>query len=484
MDFGKFDDQVSAMKIQKDGKIILGGNYMSSLGVREFALARYNSDGSLDKSFNSDGKLTFFKGTDDVGNSIALQNDGKILFAGGIFNGQYADLSLIRFNTDGTLDSTFNKIGYVTTAIGTKTDYARSLAIQSDGKIITGGAYNDDKEFNFALVRYHSNGSLDTSFSNDGIATLNIGAGNDIINSLVLQSDGKILVTGPIGFGGGASDFSVVRFNTNGTLDKNFGIQGKTITSINSNGEDYPTTILLQPDDKIILVGTSDTGSQQEIAIARYNKDGSLDLTFSMDGIVKTDISKGPDSGNSATLQKDGKILVTGYTYNGTKYDLLLLRYNTNGDLDNSFGKGGIQTYSFTNGHDLGSVIDMQSDGKILVGGSSGVSTDYSFTLTRYLSKVNLGILNLSPSKSRVLFYPNPATEFTTLEYTLTNETIITIQLKDFQGKIIKTFINNEKQFAGKYEQPLQLPVDLASGNYLLTISTPNNEQVTIKFIK
>lgn len=487
-DFGTLMDMVTTMVRQSDGKIILGGSSNRKIGERAFALARYNANGSPDNTFDSDGKLTLLIGTDDAANSMTLQTDGKIVLAGGSFNGTYADVAVLRFKTNGTLDSSFNKVGYITTAIGTRTEYARAVAIQTDGKIVTGGAYNDNTEFNFLLTRYNSNGKLDSSFSSDGIVTLNIGSGNDIINSLVLQPDGKILVTGTLSFGGGASDFVVARFNIDGTLDDSFGSIGKTITSINPIGEDYPTTILLQSDGKIIVVGNTDSSTEQHIAMVRYNKDGSLDPTFSSDGKVTTDINSGYSSGNAATLQPDGKIVVTGSAYNGTNTDLILARYNSDGNQDNKFGKGGIQIYSFTDYNDIGSAVIIQPDSKIIVGGSSTKGTnDYYFTLSRHFSKLDLGIIDLTHLKNdspeKVLIYPNPVNDLTNLEYTLQNEEIITIQLIDLQGKIIKTFIQNEKQFVGRHEQVINLPVNLVSGTYLINISSPNGE-IGIKVMK
>src|SRR6185503_10246187 len=177
-----------AVTIQPNGKIIVAG---ASWGVNndDFALARYNSNGSLDTTFDTDGKTTTPIGSgDDYGRAVALQSDGKIVVAGTSFNGSNNDFALARYNSTGSLDTTFDTDGKVTTSFGSGEDFGRGVAIQSDGKIVVAG-HSDGK---FALTRYNNNGSLDMTFDTDGKVTTTIGAG-DFGFAVALQPDGKIL---------------------------------------------------------------------------------------------------------------------------------------------------------------------------------------------------------------------------------------------------------------------------------------------------
>jgi uncharacterized delta-60 repeat protein len=181
------------------------------------------AEGDLDTTFDSDGKVTTAIGaSDNEAYSVAIQSDGKIVAAGSSKNGSNYDFALARYNTDGTLDTNFGTGGKVITAIGSSTDVAESVAIQSDGKIVAAGFSNNGSNNDFALVRYNTNGTLDTTFDSDGKVTTAIGSANDAAYSVAIQSDGKIVAAG-FSNNGSNNDFALVRYNTNGSLDTSFG---------------------------------------------------------------------------------------------------------------------------------------------------------------------------------------------------------------------------------------------------------------------
>jgi uncharacterized delta-60 repeat protein len=266
-DFGVSAQAMSAA-VQPDGKIVVGG-YANLDGGENFEVVRYNSNGTLDATFGTDGKVTTTFGVPQQGfsyalaYSLALQQDGKIVLAGAsTINGDY-DFALVRYNTNGTLDTSFGTGGRVTTTFG-KNDAAFSVAVQPDGKIVTAGF----GLFKFALARYNSNGTLDPSFGTGGQETTAIGGLNDGAGRLALQGDGKIVVVGRSYING---DFhsALVRYNSNGTLDAGFG----TLTAI-FGGESDSAGIALQPDGKILVPGSSFTGFDQSFGLARFNSDG------------------------------------------------------------------------------------------------------------------------------------------------------------------------------------------------------------------
>ncbi len=243
------------------------------------------------------------------------------------------DFAAARLNSDGSLDTTFDTDGKVTTAIGAGADVARALALQSDGKIVlTGYSHNGSNE-DVALVRYNADGSLDTSFDGDGKRTLAIGSGYDGANAIAIQPDGKIVVAGEAVVGAN-TDFAVMRFNSNGSLDTTFDTDGIVTTEVSVY--DYVKSMVLQSDGKIVLAGYAFTG-MNDFALARYNTDGSLDTTFDGDGKLLTAIGGATDEAHGVAVQSDGKIVAVGY---GTfaSGDTTVVRYNTNGSLDTTFG--------------------------------------------------------------------------------------------------------------------------------------------------
>ncbi|MDS4056736.1 LamG-like jellyroll fold domain-containing protein, partial [Accumulibacter sp.] len=378
---GTGTDYAYSVVIQADGKILLAGNSVVS-GFSDFALVRYNSDGSLDTSFSSDGKLTTSIGAfDDYGKGVAVQADGKILVTGYTYNGSNDDIALTRYNSDGTLDTTFSGDGMLTTAIGTSNDYAYSVTVQSDGKILVAGNAFMGTDYDFVLVRYNSDGTLDTTFDGDGKLTTPIGANDDYGISVVTQPDGKILLSGR-SLPGASNDFALVRYNADGALDTSFSGDGKLTTSLTA-GTDNAWTMALQSDGRIVLGGWATPGANRDFGLVRYNSDGTLDTSFSGDGIVTTAIGNGNDDLYSIAVQADGRIVAAGFSSNGSNNDFALVRYNSDGTLDTSFSGDGILTTAIGSAADEARSVALQSNGRIVVGGSSVVGNN-DFALVRY----------------------------------------------------------------------------------------------------
>jgi len=344
--------------------------------------AQADGNGDLDPTFDSDGiQITPIGPREDYAKSVALQSDGKIVVAGYSYNGSNQDFAIVRYNTDGSLDTTFSTDGKQTTPIGSSNDYAHSVAMQGDGKIVVAGYARIGSTDYFAIVRYNTDGSLDTTFSTDGKETTPIGVSTDIGQSVVVQSDSKIIVAG-YSYNGSNQDFAVVRYNTDGSLDTTFSGDGKQTTAIGS-GHDLARSVALQSDGKIVVAGNAANGSNDDFAVVRYNTDGSLDTTFSGDGKQITDISSTRDNGQSVVLQSDGKIVVVGKTY-FELYDIFaIVRYNTDGSLDTSFDTDGIQTTIIGIVSDLASSVVLQGDGKIVVAGTT-IDSDVDFAVVRY----------------------------------------------------------------------------------------------------
>ncbi len=372
---GNASDYARSVAIQSNGKIVVAGwSYNGSKNV--FALVRYNLNGSLDESFDDDGIVTTSIGSGNAyAQSVAIQSDGKIVVTGWNHNGSNTDFALVRYNTDGSLDASFDNDGIVTTQVGSDDSYAYSVAIQSDGKIVASGKSWNNNNDDFTLVRYNPDGSLDLSFGVDGIVTTGIGSGYDHAYSVAIQRDGKIVVTGA----SHNDDFVVVRYNPDGSLDASFDSDG-IVTTVIEGGVGSSRSVTIQSDGKIVVAGYICSGGDVKFALLRYNPDGSLDTSFDSDGIVATALGTGDSFAYSVAIQSNGKIVVAGGSWNDSKVDFALVRYNPDGSRDTSFGRYGRVTTAIAIRSKAYSII-IQSDGKIVVAGDG--SGD--FTVVRYI---------------------------------------------------------------------------------------------------
>ncbi|NOU43388.1 MAG: DUF4347 domain-containing protein, partial [Methyloglobulus sp.] len=364
---GTGDDWARAMAVQADGKTVVVG-YASNGSNDDFAIVRYNVDGSLDTSFGTGGKVTVGVGSStDEAYAVTIQADGKIIVAGRSHNGSSMDFAVIRLNTNGSLDTNFAGTGKVMVDFAGTTEDTQTVIVQPDGKIIIGGTSNSL----FALARLNSDGSLDTSFGTGGKVTTDATVAADSGYSLALQSDGKILMAGA-----GNNNFVLVRYNSNGSVDTSFGLSGKVETDM--GGTDYGRSVVVNSDGTILVSGYSSFG---DFALVKYTSTGTLDTTFgSGTGKALTDIS-GSDVAVDMVVQSDGKIILGGY--NGS-FNSTLVRYNVNGTLDTSFGNGGKVTTNIATGSFIEGLA-VRSDGRIVAGVTATVGGNRDFGIISYL---------------------------------------------------------------------------------------------------
>jgi len=427
---GMTSSRAQAVAIQADGNIVAAGSANNG-SQNGFALARYNaSDGSLDANFNGTGLVTTAIGTvDDQAQALVVQSsDQKLVVAGFSYNGSQYVFALARYNTDGSLDSGFGTGGVVTTVIGLVDDEAFAIAIQSDNKIVAAGYSSEMNgssiQSSVALVRYNPDGSLDTTFNpvdHNGIVILDSStyvSSSDpaaIIFSaksfaLVTQLDGgeeKLVAAGlayrtvPNGDKTRKqNEFLLVRVHPNGSPDSGFNggdaanISGIVTTAIGTDyGNDQAYALAVDMNGKLVAAGSSYV-VQGMVAVVRYNSDGSLDTTFNTTGKVTTTIKT---NGGAAAMglyvnaQNVEQIVIAGTGFNNTYGEVILARYNPDGRLDKTFGSGGkVDTAILYGAGAFGLAI--QSDGSPV---TAGFSNGYSnpppqpqapdqFTLVRY----------------------------------------------------------------------------------------------------
>jgi uncharacterized delta-60 repeat protein len=386
-DFFGGREQAHDVVIQPDGRIIAAGFAIdpATATAGDFALSRYNVDGSLDASFGANGRVAtdFFLDNDNI-DAIAMQPDGKIIAVGFASRGGAVHLAMARYNTDGALDTTFGTGGTVTSTLG------RGLAVtvQSDGRIVVGTWTGTS-----TLARFDAGGTLDATFGGGGTASVDF-----TVNDLTVDASGKIVAAGtgtvivgpdPEDPGGviGREVFAVARLNVDGSRDATFGGGATVLTDISGSSgvSSRAMAVVVQADGRIVAAGTANG-----FALERLLDDGTLDTTFGTGGVATAHPTGNNDQAFDVALQVDGKFVVAGWSIGrASSNDFALARFNSDGTLDRDFGEAGAVTTDFLhNTADLGSAVAIAPDGRIVVAGYTNVgdfSTD-TFALARYLA--------------------------------------------------------------------------------------------------
>ncbi|HEX8221472.1 MAG TPA: delta-60 repeat domain-containing protein [Chloroflexia bacterium] len=403
-EFGN-SDQASALVVQPDGRIVIAGEvWAMPEDTPSFGLARYNEDGTPDEDFGKEGKVVT-QMADEYDYSrvydLALQEDGKIVAVG---SAVHPDLrgevfAIARYNPNGTLDRTFGKGGKALTNIVAAEDgpeeSARAVAIQPDGKIVVAGATGEYVS-DFAVVRYDKNGKLDTKFGKGGKAVTDI-MGLDVAEAVSIQPDGKIVVAGHATDETAKDDFVVVRYLPNGKLDTAFGEGGKVVTNF-MGGEDRAFDMVLLPDGKLVVAGSAQVGGEWcqttdgvtkicdkfGYALARYNQDGSLDTAFGEEGTALLEAEETGEA-HAIALLDDGRLALGGH-FDFDEFAVLLV--NEDGSVDSSFGEGGLLKTNVSQVVDSIEAIGVQDDGKLVAAGYANVNEqdalNEDFAVIRY----------------------------------------------------------------------------------------------------
>jgi uncharacterized delta-60 repeat protein len=368
----------NALARQSDGKVVVAGGLGAGQAI---GLVRYNTNGTLDTSFGASG-IALANIPNNILSSAtgaAIQTDGKILAGGTVYtlagSKPFIGLGIVRFNPDGSMDTSFGTAGVVTTLpLGAVRCGGGPVALQLDGKILLAGGCNTSSTGFSTIVRFNSSGSLDSTFGTGGAAVL-----AEFPSAIALQSDGKIVA---VGHG------TISRYNTNGSVDVSFGIFGSV------GGLGTTSGVVIQSDGRIVVAGTfSDQLSvipDGDFALIRYNSDGTVDEGFGTHGGVLADAFSGSSSAAAFALvvESNGDIVAAGKAAQGSSpSQFALVRFTSLGTLDSSFGKGGVVTTSFGRTDSIAAIV-LQADGKIVAAGNSLNVTNgnNAFALARYIA--------------------------------------------------------------------------------------------------
>lgn len=486
--FGQYLSDIKDIMVQPDGKIITAGGIFNQSGYNKFVLVRYNTDGSFDYGFGIEGKVI-----NDFGgyylDGMLLQLDGKIIIGTRefiYFDGDYTWKSfLARYNTDGTLDITFGDNGVIT-----KMDNAiNSLALQPDGKIIVAESFHEEPNLSWTsgLIRYDSDGILDTNFGVNGYVTTTMSG------KMTLQTDGKILISSSYSSNQESSDFAFIRYLNDGTIDSAFGINGIAMIDIDvidylSSVEIQPDGKIVFVGRSYHYIDPPYTISNYLYKLIRLLPNGDLDVNFGKDGMITLPIL--PDS---IAIQSNGKVVVNGRNsfvdpYGFTLDQIGLLRCLDTGDPDSTFGDNGLILIpnEGLGGGNMGSLTALQPDGKLVIGATfceAHLSCHPHSVLLRYNLGQGLSNTELIAQKNTFLAYPNPVNSIVNLDFNLNESEVLSIDLYDSNGRKISNLLKNNNFQTGYNSQKLELPETLSKGIYFLNISNGKNVS-NIKIVK
>jgi uncharacterized delta-60 repeat protein len=389
-----------ALAIQADGRIVAAGfAHTNDSIISDFALTRYETSGALDPTFGTDGRVrTDFGDRFDEALAVAVQADGRIVVAGSSSDASGSDMAVARYNSDGTLDTSFDGDGTALVDFGSEAS-ARAVALQPDGKIVLagwglqpigGGCCVSD----FALARLTSAGALDSSFDGDGRVVTDFlpGAdnGHNAAQAVLVRADGRIVAAGSGVAGGISVDFAVARYLADGSLDPTFSNDGLVTTDLVGYFDEI-RDLAVDTSGRLVAGGQSCEfpGNSDEVCdfgLARYTSSGNLDRRFGRQGRIRTDLGGDVGEGiRGVVVQADGRIVAAGDTSGPGGPDVGLTRYRSDGRLDRSFGVNGLVITPVSPSTDEVGGLELQADGRLLVAGTTAVQQSFGFFVSRYL---------------------------------------------------------------------------------------------------
>jgi len=384
---GAADDAGIAVAVDSRGRLLVAGSSMNIAGNRDMAVWRFTPAGTLDTTLNSTGIVVHDSAAggagDDSGKAVAVDSLGRILVTGSSTTaGGATEMVIWRYLDGGTPDMGFSGNGIVSAAAGTGSASGNGIAVDTQDKVlVTGSTTTAAGTTEMAVWRFNANGTVDTAFSGDGMVSTAVGTGNASGNAIAIDPQGKVLVAGSSTGNPGSRGMVVWRFNTNGTLDTTFSLDGIYVINgaAGGTGDDVGSAITVDALGRVLVAGSSvNSAGNRDMVVWRLTSAGAPDTTFNGTGTVISNGaagSDGDDAGNGIAIDSQGRIIVAGSSTNvAGNRDMVIWRLNPNGTMDISFAAGGIAVHGNAAGGDAddsGSAITVDSQDRILVTGSS-----------------------------------------------------------------------------------------------------------------
>lgn len=467
--YNSYDNVENICELISGKTIALTHNKNSNQNEILSSIVRFNENGSIDTTYGTNGLIPF---TIKFGELKKFQNDKIILNA-------YSGLH--KLNVDGTYDSSFGNNGIFN--LSNSNPIVRTIEaieVTNNDQIYALISHINlnlgEGLISMELIRLNSNGTLDTTFGTNGYALYRFNSNgvnfNEIPYCLIVLSNGQIIVSGAVyssptyinnfDFGIGS-----MKFNTNGTLDTSFGNYGKVLNTFSNV---YTPKQITYTSNNKIIINANGFNSGNIGATIKYNNNGSLDSSFGTNGVVDDLFLN-----NAMIIQPDNKIIKTGQLNN----EITTVRYNTDGTLDTSFGNQGYLT-TVINQHSTPNDLTLLSNGNLLIAGNSS-NTSFYASLARY-TDLNF-VTNNNPQNNKTVFYPNPIRNTANFDFLLEEDSIINIQIVDLQGRVVQNIENEKFTKKGNYSKTITMQSDISAGNYFIRFSSSTKNE-SLKIIK
>ena len=469
--------------IQQDGKIIVAC-IVSNGTDNDFALVRYTTDGKIDTTFGNGGIVTYdFASSTEITEAVAIDHANRIIVAGSVDTGDGFAFAAVRFTPEGAVDATFGVLGFVLVKSWT-TGFCNSIMVQEDHKILLSGyAFNPVSGTNeFVVVRFLETGQKDSSFGQQGIVMTHVGVGAGVANAMTLQQDGKIILAGQaLNSATLAWDICLARYETNGLLDETWGTEGIAFKSF-PNKNFTINALAIDLNKNIVVAGYLGTAPSNNLyAVARFDKEGTPDASFGTDGLVTNTFGAENNQINDLEIQPDGFMIISGSSLSGNSDRFAIARLDQTGQPDPMFGQLGVVITPLGQNDGIKSTA-LQSDGKLIVTGESFNGNRFQLVVGRYETTSTTSIQDHKEELQNINVFPNPAQSYFELMFTPSVSDRLRVTLMDLQGNIVAKFPDLEVS-AGQMEWiPLQIDGDIPSGVYFLSLSGKTTKH-TLKLI-
>ncbi len=446
---------------------VVGSAFLGSSAYYYFSILKYGSNGDLDASFGDDGEVRITNGNQIVARD-AYQNGDKIVIVGTSYVADIGELMLVRINLDGSLDTTFGISGIITHDLTNRDDIGTAINPLENGKMVVVGSSKLANDYDALVARFHADGSLDTSFGDEGIVVSTIPPYRAIPSDIKVVAGGKILIAGTYDENLETRIF-VVGYHPDGSLDKSFGDEGFVIIDYFPDRK-VSFKSMETRNGKVLIAGRSSVGNgvSGDLFLTRYLSNGTLDTSFGTDGVeFHGNTTQNMDAGD-LIFQPDGKFLIAGTIDENST----IWRYNANGILDTEFADQGVAFLPIDLISTTLNDIRFESGGKIVICGDAShefFNNVWMITL-RVISGLSLGVVDFNNLGNSVVVYPNPIADQTVLEFTIQDDKVLSLALYDMTGSLMRYIFQNESRSKGSHTETIEMK-DVPSGNYFLKLS-------------